>query len=151
MTEGSQLKKFQDDLVTIIDGAAKWDGDYGVKPRISRTTDRKVIGLGKRKQRNILIYVDEEIIEPKGIGYAFTQKNWEHKLLATIDIQTNTSEAIFNGMVSGVSDILRLPANICKAPYMWILLRGYKNLSDQSRESWRGIIDVEAKLLDPQL
>jgi len=157
--QGSKLKDFISDIVTMINDAAEWTGGsgsdlFGDKPRISRKTERKVTGFLKTKQEDIIVYADSEQIKPFGLGIGVqpigTHGNFYSTSSATIEITTNISEERFDQLVSAVKSTLTEPQNIRRAGYVQILLRGFKNLSGEFREGWSGIFDITGESLDQQ-
>ena len=157
--QGSKLRDFITDIITMIDVATEWTGGggsdlFGIKPRISRKTERKVVGLAKRKQENILVYADSEQIKPFSLGIGVqpigTHGNFYSTSSATIEIQTNVSEERFDQLISAVKSTLTEPQNIRRAGYVQIILRGWKNLSGEYREGWSGIFDITGESLDQQ-
>lgn len=150
--QGVQLHQFIEDLRVMIDGDAQWGGVFGIKPAIRKKTGALVTqGYVGAKQEDIIIYADAEKIKPFTIGIAVgsVHKSHHSTLLATIEISTNLSEERLEQLVSAVKNILTNPANIRKAGYIQILIKGYRNLSEELREAYSGIIDVEAHVLNP--
>lgn len=154
--QGFKTRDFITDLLNMINDATEWTGGggsdlFGAKPRISRRTERKVTGLAKRKSENIIISVDSEQVRAFQLGTAVraTHGDHYHTMAATIEVQTNVSEERFDQVIGAVKNILTTPANIRTAGYVQILIRGMKNLSPETRESWAGIIDVTGEALNP--
>ena len=154
-SQGSKLRDFITDLVTILDTAPEWTNGggsdlFGDKPRISKTTDRKVIGLAKRKQENIIVYANAEQIKPFGLGVGVrpTHGNWYNTDSATIEVQTNVSEERYDQLVSAIKSRLTEATTVRRAGYVQIILRGFKNLSGELRGSYSGIFDITGESLD---
>ena len=154
ITFGSALRQFMTDLISILDTATEWTGggggnSFGKKPAIDRKTDRKVTGIGRSQNENILIYSDNEAIKPFSIGVASGRKDWYHTVTATIEVNNNTGEERFDQLVAAVLSTLRVASNIKRANYVQIIVGNYRNLSEPSRNKYRGIIDVRGELVNP--
>ena len=154
ITFGSALRQFMSDLVSILDSATEWTGEggsdtFGAKPSIDRKTDRKVTGIGRSKNEVILIYSDNEAIKAFSLGVAVGRKDWYHTVSATIEVQNNTGEERFDQLVAAVLSTLREATNIKRAGYVQIIVGNYRNLSEPSRNKYRGIIDVRGELVNP--
>ena len=154
ITYGSALRQFITDLIDIINTAIEWTGGggsdtFGAKPVIDRKTDRKVTGIGKSKNELILIYSDNEAIKPFSIGVGVGRKDWYHTVSATIEVLNNTGEERFDQMVAAVLSTLREATNIKRTGYVQIIVGNYRNLSEVSRNKYRGIIDVRGELVNP--
>ncbi len=155
--QGSKLRDFISDLVTILDTAPEWTGGggtdlFGDKPRISKTTDRKVRGLAKRKQENIIVYANSEQIKPfsLGVGVVAGHGNWYSTSSATIEVMTNISEERYDQLVSAIKSRLTEATTVRRAGYVQIILRGFKNMSGEMRGSYSGIFDITGESLDQQ-
>ena len=144
---GAATEKFMRDLVTMIGDDVRWGGAFGAKPSVDKKYDRKVLGYGKSSEEVVLIHSAADRMSAFGLGTATNFKAWRHDVSATIEIMTNLSSERFEKLVNNVVDILK--RNVAREGYVQITASAAHNESDELRNMWRAIIDVEAILLDP--
>lgn len=139
-------RRFAADLVSKFD--TDWDADtYGAKPTIELLTQKRIIGLGKSLNENILVYPQMESSEFFGLGGQTTLNT----VRAEISANTNTNEERFELITSSIHKILVDNVNPAGVDlnYLWWKLNGFTNLSYKGRNYFSGKFDVIADVFDP--
>ena len=119
--------------------------------RIQKSYERKVIGLGSSRVRTVLMYADNENVQAFGIGTGIKTgdmwKQYLHTVAATLDVQSNISEADHYELVSDITEVLKY--NKIYGDWISIEVLGSKNLSGEMRNRWRTVIDIRGKIYAP--
>ena len=137
--------KFLNDLVSAINDGWVVD-DYGEKPRIDKTLDRRVRGLGKQKEENILV----RPVTGDRITYSLGARNLWHNATASMDVDTSVSQHRLEIIMSAIVDILH--GNVSRSGYVVWRVMGTTELSQVSgRNYYSGIVDVSCEAIDPQV
>ena len=118
---------------------------------VQKSYERKVIGLGSSRVRTVLMYADNENVQAFGIGTGIKTgdmwKQYLHTVAATLDVQSNISEADHYELVSDITEVLKY--NKIYGDWISIEVLGSKNLSGEMRNRWRTVIDIRGKIYAP--
>ena len=133
-----------DDLVDSLDTG--WDTDtYGPKPRFNKELDRRVRGIGKQREENLIIRPQREYIE-----YSLGALDLLHTASASIIVDTSVSHLRLETILSSITDIIVNNKN--REGYLVWRILGVTDVShDAGRNYYSGIIDVRAEAFNPQV
>ena len=139
---GSVGEQFMTDLIAVLNDDARWGSGFSNKPSIDRVYDRKVLSFGKQSEEAISVFSDTETIRPFSLGLGRSAKAWRHDVTATIRIVTNVSRKRYQDLISIVVDIIK--QNVVSDGYVQLQPTGVHNTSDETRNEWSGVVDVDA-------
>ena len=148
IVHGTASEKFMNDLVTVIGEDERWNTNaFGKKPSVNKKYDRKVLGYGRGSEDAVLVHSDSDRVTPFGLGTATNYGAWRHDVSASIEVTTSLGDKRFKDLLSQIVDILK--QNVTLEGYVKLEVVNVHNESDELRNAWRGIIDVEAMVIDP--
>ena len=137
---------FADDLkATLTD---EWSATYGRMPRIDLTVERRIRGLGKNVNENIIIYPQSESTEFFGLGGDSAIQT----VRAEITLNTNKSADRFEQINAGIFSIIF--SNVAPrgktVEYLRWLNNGFTNLSHRGRNYFSGVYDIVGEAYNPK-
>ena len=140
-------KIFAEDLQsTLRDGWVA--GTYGQVPRIDLTVDRRIRGLGKNVNENILIYPLSESVEYFGLGGDAALNTVRAEITANTNRNADRFEVITSAIYKIIFDnVSPIGKNL---DYVRWLHNGFTNLSHKGRNYFSGTFDIIGEVLNPE-